>query len=270
MIRRPISSTTQWILQILSIAVIVGGYSFMSWRQHQINPSDKTIPTISQFVDCWKTLIVQEPRNPIKLRKWLPNDLAASGTRLFLGLAGGVALSFFVGMGMGVHPPVEAFFRWPIKVLGSIPPTAMLAIYFVIFGIGLNMYVAMIALGIFPALSLSIYRACITDVSDHSIYKAYTLGADSFEVIMDVVFQQILPRIIEFVRIAVGPALIFLIAAEWSNADVGFGYQLKIQSRLSNMNVVYTYLAILALFSFGIDSLLFNLRRYCCPWFGKE
>lgn len=265
MIRKPINKSTEWILQIASIAVVIAGYSFMSWRQHEINPTDKTIPNLTQFIEGWKTLCVPDPSDRI----WLLDDLYYSGQRLLLGLSSGVFLAFVIGMSMGVYPAIEAFFRLPIKILGSIPPTAMLAIYFVIFGIGLKMYVAMIALGIFSSLALSIYRAVVTDVSDHAIYKAYTLGADSTEVIMDVVFQQILPRIIEFIRIAVGPALIFLIAAEWANADVGFGYRLKMQSRMTNMNVVYSYLAVLGLSASCIDWCLLKTRKVLCRWFEK-
>lgn len=266
MIRRPISQRLGIILQVVSVLLIIGIYSFLSWRQHVINPIDKTIPTLHQFVDGWKTLCSPDSSK----RYWLIDDFSRSGQRFGLGMLAGVSAAFLIGILMGVYPIIEAFCRWPVRIMGSVPPTAMLAIYFVVFGIELKMYIAMIAFGIFPGLAMSIYRAVITDVSEHAISKAYTLGSDSLEVITSVVLQQILPRIIEFVRIAVGPALIFLIAAEWANADVGFGYRLKLQSRLQNMNVVYTYLAILAITTSLIDYYLLILRKRLCGWFEKE
>ena len=141
--------------------------------------------------------------------------------------------------------------------------------YFVIFGTQFQLYIAMIALGIFPTLAQSIYQAAKNDVSDHAIYKAYTLGASQMEVIWNVIVPQILPRIVENVRLQIGPAMIFLIAAEWVNADVGFGYRLRIESRLTRMSVVYTYLAILGLFGFAIDHALSWTRRRLSPWFGE-
>ena len=42
---------------------------------------------------------------------------------------------------------------------------------------------------------------------------------------------------------------------------------LRMQSRLQNMNVVYTYLVILAVAGLMIDWLLIRLRRWLCPWF---
>ena len=83
----------------------------------------------------------------------------------------------------------------------------------------------------------------------------------------EVVLRQILPRIIENARLQIGPAMIFLIAAEWALSDVGFGYTLRIQSRLQNMNIVFTYLAILAVAGLVIDWSLIWLRRWLCPWF---
>jgi NitT/TauT family transport system permease protein len=263
-IRQPISNQLRITIQLISVALIVCFYSYLSQRQHAINPTDKTIPTFTQLYDAWKILLSPDSSKKI----WLLEDFYYSGMRFVSGLSLGVFAGFLIGILMGVYPIVEAFFRWPIKILGSVPPTAMLALYFVLFGIEFKMYIAMISFSIFPGIALSIYRAALTDVSEHAISKAYTLGASSVEVIIDVVLRQILPRIIEFIRLAIGPALIFLIAAEWANADVGFGYRLKIQSRLSNMNVVYSYLCILSLVSFLIDYSLFQLRVKYCKWFG--
>ena len=67
----------------------------------------------------------------------------------------------------------------------------------------------------------------------------------------------------------IGPAMVFLVAAEWMLGDVGFGVRLKLQSFKTNMNVVYIYLAILGVTGFAMDSFLIWLRRRICPWFGQ-
>ncbi len=248
---------------VISIALLVGFYSYLSHRQHKVNPKDTTIPNFSQFVEGGKKLIGTDSAG----ENWLIKDSEATGVRLFWGLVIGISLSFFIGLGMGVHPPVEFLFKLPVSFLGKIPPTAMLAVYFVLFGTELKMYTAMIAFGITPALAMAIYGSVRDDVTDHAINKAYTLGASSFEVIWEVIVAQIFPRIIENIRLAIGPALVFLIAAEWATADVGFGYRLRIQSRLLNMNVVYSYLIILGIFGWIVDWALLTFRKWYCPWF---
>lgn len=263
MIRQPVSQPTRLALFAVGVAVLVGGYAWMSHRAHAENPRNKTLPNWSQFVEGWQRLSAGEGG----LDFWA--DVRASGSRLALGVGAGVLLAFLIGLAMGCFPAAEALLLPPLSFFAKIPPTAMLAVYFVFFGVtGAQIFVALIALGIFPTLAQAIAQAAQKDVTDHALSKSYTLGASSFEVVWEVVLQQILPRILEAARLSIGPAMVFLIAAEYALADVGFGYTLRLQARLQNMNLVYTYLAILGAAGLVIDWLLILLRRWLCPWFG--
>lgn len=261
MIRQPVKETTANALGILSIVGCICFYAVLSIRQHQINPYDTTIPGFFQFIEGFQKLLSEN---------WLIKDTIATGSRSLIGMSVGVTISFIIGISMGVNSYVEAFFKWPVTVFSYLPPTAMLAVYLALFGHDLLMFTAMIALGIFCQVTKSIYQAARTDVTAHAIYKAYTLGASDFEVIYEVVIWQILPRIIDSIRHSIGPAMIFLIAAEWSFAGEGFGYRLKYESRPSHMNVVYIYLMVLGLFGFVSDWLLLDFRRYLSPWFEQK
>lgn len=263
MIRSPIKQQTRWFLNITSILILIGLYSFLSYRQHVINPHSLTIPNLSQFIDGWKMLL-----HPQHGRSFILNDLIATYERHLTGFALGVIASLIIGIAMGCYPKIESLFELPLSIFSRIPPTAMMAFYFMIFGIGNEYYYAVIALGIFPILTQTICQSVKKDVPEYYVEKAYTLGASTMEVIYNVVYKQILPRIIEGIRMQVGPAMIFLIAAETFNASVGVGYRLRMESKLSNMNIVYTYLAILALSGYLMDYSLIYLRRKLCPWFG--
>lgn len=263
MIRQPISQPTRLALFAAGVAVLLASYAWMSHRAHVENPRNKTLPNWSQFTEGWQRLAAGNGG----LDLWA--DVRASGSRLALGVGAGVLLAFLVGIAMGCFPAAEALLLPPLSFFAKIPPTAMLAVYFVFFGVtGAKIFVALIALGIFPTLAQSIAQAAQKDVDDHALYKSYTLGASDFEVVWEVVLRQILPRVLEAARLSIGPAMVFLIAAEWVLADVGFGYTFRLQSRLQNMNVVYTYLAILGAAGLVIDWLLILLRRWLCPWFG--
>ncbi|TWT94813.1 putative aliphatic sulfonates transport permease protein SsuC [Botrimarina colliarenosi] len=263
MIRQPISDTSRFALFALSVVVIVAGYAWMSHRAHVQNPKNKTLPNLSQFVEGWQRMATGKGGIDFV------GDVRASASRLALGVGSGVLLAFVVGLAMGCFPAVEALLLPPISFFAKIPPTAMLAVYFVFFGVtSIQIFVALIGFGIFPTLAQAIAQAAQKDVDSHTVSKSYTLGASSFEVVWEVVLRQILPRIIENARLQIGPAMVFLIAAEFALADVGFGYTLRMQSRLQNMNLVYTYLAILAVAGLAIDWVLILLRRWLCPWFG--
>jgi ABC-type nitrate/sulfonate/bicarbonate transport system permease component len=49
--------------------------------------------------------------------------------------------------------------------------------------------------------------------------------------------------------------------------NAGLGYQIRMQSRILNMSVVYVYLAILAIIGLVAEWSLATLRRKLCPWF---
>jgi len=266
MIRQPIPRQWAVALGILSIVVLVSCYFFLSHRQHQKNPNDKTIPNWTQLKEgIGKATEVNRRAD----ERWVVVDAIATAKRLFLGLLFGVVGALVLGMLMGCFAVFEAFLYPPLALLAKIPPTAMLAVFFVVAGTDTEMYIAMIAFGVLPTLAQTVYLA-VKDVPDELQFKAYTLGASHAEVIWNVIFRQVLPKLLDSIRLQVGPAMVFLIAAEMVVGDVGFGYRIRIEFKKLNMNVVYPYLALLAAFGFGMDFGLNRLQRWLCPWYAKE
>ena len=119
-------------------------------------------------------------------------------------------------------------------------------------GLGTPMYVSMIAFGVLPTMAVAIHLT-VKSFPDELQFKAYTLGASHAEVIWTILFQFVLPKLIETTRLMIGPAMVYLIAAEMIFGDVGFGYRIRLQSKLLDMSVVYPYLAILAAFGYLMD-----------------
>lgn len=251
---------------LASVVFLLLLYTGLSIVQHRSNSNDTTIPTWSQL----KSGVIQcIEKNPRSGERWIVEDLKATMTRLLLGMTIGVSCALVVGLLMGCLGHVEAFLMPPLTLLALIPPTAALAVYFVVAGTGMAMYLLMIAFGIGATLARSIYLS-VRDVPAELLYKAYTLGASKCEIIIDVILRVIFPHFINAVRLHIAPAMIFLIAAEMVVGDVGFGYRIRLQSRLMNMNVVYPYLAVLAGIGFIMDWGLRVVQAKLCPWFESE
>jgi NitT/TauT family transport system permease protein len=263
MLRQPIGPTRGIVLRLLSVLVLLGLYTALSYHQHQKNPNDTTIPSWSQLAEGVKKIVELNPRHH---ERWIVVDSEATLTRLFLGLGFGVFGAFILGLAMGCSGSLESFFLPPLSLLAKVPPTAALAVFFVMVGTELEMYVTMVAFGILPTLAQGIYLS-VRDVPEQVIHKSYTLGASHFEVIWNVIVRQILPKFIDAVRLQIGPAMVYLIAAEMVCAGVGFGYRIRIQFKKLDMDVVYPYLLLLAVFGYLLDWLLVYLQRRSCPWF---
>lgn len=262
MIRSPISPWATAVLSILGVALLFLVYSGLSRRQSAINPKQRVIPGWEVFMDGAERLVAPQGERP----SMLYTDLRATYWRLLLGLSLGVVLSVLVGIAMGAYTWVEATLAPIISFLAKIPPTAMLPIYFVLVGTDQTMFTAMVALGIFFTMAQSVYQAIVNEVKDVAINKAYTLGASDAEIIYEVVWKQILPSILDNIRLQIGPAMIFLLAAEMLVGGEGIGYRIRMESRVLNMSIVYIYLGLLGFTGLLADWILVWLRRKVCPW----
>ncbi len=229
---------------------------------------DRAVPTWgSLYRDGWLRVIT--PQGLRQDEYWLWEDAQATACRLLAGLFVGILLSVILGILMGSFSVIEALCVPPLSFLTKIPPTAMLAAFFVLVGTSFRMYVTMIAFGTLPTLAQTIYQSAKKDVPDTLINKASTLGASQPELIWNVIFKQILPRLIDAIRLQVGPALVLLIAAEWMVSGEGFGYRLRLFYQRTDMSVVYLYTFILGAVGLVVDYALTWFRRLLCPWFGE-
>jgi NitT/TauT family transport system permease protein len=267
MIRRPIPNWLFWLLAIGGVTVLLGSYELVSARQTRINSLQTTIPSFEKLAGGLKQIFQPQglPENPKPSMFWV--DIRATLWRLGIGISVGVLASIVVGILMGAYRWIEAPLGPLVMFLSKVPPTAMMPIYFALVGTDQKMFTSIVALGIFFSMSQSIYQAVRQDVSDELINKAYTLGASEMEIIYEVIWKQILPKIIDSIRLQIGPAMVFLLAAEWVVGNAGMGFQLRMQSRILNMSVVYVYLAILAIIGLLAEWGLASLRRKLCPWY---
>ena len=267
MIRLAIPRWLFWLLAIGGVAVLLGAYETVSARQTRINELQTTIPSFEKLGEGLLQIFRPqgEPENPKPPMFWV--DMRATLWRLIIGMSVGVAASVVVGVLMGAYRWIEAPLGPVVMFLSKIPPTAMMPIYFALVGTDQKMFTSMVALGIFFSMTQSIYQAVRQDVSDEAINKAYTLGASELEIIYEVIWKQILPKIIDSIRLQIGPAMVFLLAAEMVVGNAGLGYQIRMQSRILNMSIVYVYLAILAIIGLIAEWGLVTLRRKLCPWY---
>lgn len=262
MLKQPIAKKWKIALVVASIVALLAAYTLVSYLQHVKNPDDTTIPSWRQLAAGVGRAFAARASG----ERWIVTDSIATGARLFLGLSVGVLGAVVLGLLMGCHQGVESFFVPPLSLLSKVPPTAALAVFFVMVGTDTEMYVAMIMFGVLPTLAQAVYLS-VKDIPDELVYKAYTLGASNGEVIWNVIFRHTLPKIMDSIRLQIGPAMVYLIAAEMVCAGAGFGYRIRLEFKLLNMDLVYPYLAFLAAFGFGMDRGLRRLQRALCPWY---
>jgi len=250
-------------LMALPFVLVFIAYALGSEARRAVNPADKLLPAPAQIVET-ATRVVQEPdRRSGETLFW--NDTFASLKRLTLGVSIGALIGLLCGLGIGLFPVVHAGFNTFVAVLSMIPPLAILPILFIIFGLGEVSKVALIAIGVTPFLIRDL-AAKTAELPSEQIVKAQTLGASSFVIALRVALPQVMPRLIQAVRLALGPAWLFLIAAEAIASEEGLGYRIFLVRRYLAMDMIIIYVMWITALAFMIDWLLRQASRKFYPW----
>ena len=250
-------------LALLPFLLIVLVYMVGSAERRAVNPNDKILPPISEMAASVKRLAFEpDPRNG-QYVLWA--DTASSLQRLLVGLGIATAIGLTLGLALGVLPIVDAAFRPVVAAICLIPPMAMLPILFIVFGLGDLSKVVLIVFGVAPFLTRDMAFA-VERLPREQLIKAQTLGASTWQVAIRVVLPQIMPRLITCVRLALGPAWLFLIAAEAIASTEGLGYRIFLVRRYLSMDVILPYVAWITLLAVITDWLLVRLSHFISPW----
>ena len=221
------------------------------------------LPAPSTIAETAQRLFTEPDRRSKEILLW--NDTFASLARLLGGVAISAALSLALGLAIGLLPYARSLFSRFIAVLSMVPPLALLPILFIVFGLGEVSKIVLIVIGITPFMSRDLAQR-VMEIPKEQIVKAQTLGASSLVITTRVALPQILPRLISNVRLSLGSAWLFLIAAEAVASNVGLGYRIFLVRRYLAMDVILTYVIWITILAFIIDWLLKSLSRRAFPW----
>ena len=229
------------------------------------NPDDKLLPGLSTIGAAIERVAFEPDRRTGDYLFW--GDTTASLTRLLTGVFVAAVLGLAVGVPNGLLPWFGAFWSPWVRALSMIPPLAILPILFIAFGIGELAKVMLIVLGTAPFLMRDIEQR-VRELPREQIIKAQTLDATSWQIALRVVLPQVFPRLMDGVRLSLGSAWLFLIAAEAIASTDGLGYRIFLVRRYLAMDVILPYVAWITFLAFLLDYGLRQLNRRCFPWYG--
>ena len=250
-------------LALLPFGAVLLAYVIGSEIRLAENPSDKLLPAPEKIGETMKRLMTEGDKRTGRILFW--HDTWASLQRLGLGIGISAALGLVFGVLIGLLPLVRSFLAQFVAVLSMIPPLALLPILFIVFGLGELSKVVLIVVGTLPFIIRDLSQRTL-EIPQELLVKAQTLGASSWVVAIRVALPQVMPRLIQAVRLSLGPAWLFLIAAEAIASDLGLGYRIFLVRRYLAMDVILTYVLWITLLAFLIDWLLRLASRRFFPW----
>ncbi|MBE0507022.1 MAG: ABC transporter permease subunit [Marinospirillum sp.] len=260
------SRFTRVLLGLAPLLLLLLVYLVASDLRLTANPDDKLLPSLAQMGDAISRMALEPNQRTGDYIFWV--DTFSSLQRLLLGVLIAASLGLLVGLLTGALPLFGAGFSPLLTILSLIPPLALLPVLFIVFGLGELSKVALIAIGITPFIARDIQRRA-QEIPVEQLIKAQTLGASTAQVMVRVLLPQLMPRLLDAVRLSLGAGWLFLIAAEAIASTDGLGYRIFLVRRYMSMDVIIPYVAWITLLAFVLDQLLAWCSRRLFPWHGK-
>jgi NitT/TauT family transport system permease protein len=253
----------QLIIGILPIVAILILYAVLAAARAEANPHDKILPTFTAMFQAGARLATEVDPRTGEITALA--DTTASLWRLAIGVAIATASTLLLGLALGVIPLIRSALGPLVTIIAVIPPIAVLPVLFIVFGLGEASKIALIAIGIAPFMIRDL-AAHVASLPVEQMIKAQTLGANSWQLTLRVALPQALPRLIDGLRLSMGPAWVFLISAEAIASDVGLGYRIFLVRRYLSMDIILPYVAWISILAIATDALLQLISRKAFPW----
>ena len=272
---RPRRLWTQSLSWVLFLAGIFA-YTQFSIARHHENPEDRVIPSGAQLWQGIKASVLEPAEEDDALdpgastyqrvtHSMLWKDTVSSSRRFFIAIALLVP-AVLIGLHMAVFPYAEAFFLRFILFFDKIVALSLLPILFIVFGIDEWSKIMLMVIGVGPTLMLDTYNIA-KSVPREQVVKAFTLKSTNLDVAYRVILKQILPQVINSVRLNLKPLALFLFAGEMIASTDGLAYRIAIMRRHMGMDIIIPYLLWVAVLLFGMDALLRVANRRLHPWY---
>jgi NitT/TauT family transport system permease protein len=252
------------LLMLLPFVLVLCAYFVSSAQRLADNPGDKLLPSAAQMGAAVERMAFTEDKRSGAYLLW--QDTGSSLKRLGVGLAISAAIGLCLGIASGALPMLGASLSPLLVVLSMVPPLAILPILFIVFGLGELSKVMLIVIGITPVLARDLEQR-VREIPAELLIKAQTLGATTWTLILRVVLPQLLPRLLISLRLVLGSAWLFLIAAEAIASEDGLGYRIFLVRRYLAMDVILPYVVWITLLAWLTDWLLKTVTRRAFPWY---
>jgi NitT/TauT family transport system permease protein len=272
---RTFSVLLSWALFITGISA----YLYVSHARHLDNPEDRVMPTVAQMARGMYDAALRPAEEDEAqatdgslarrfLNSMLWKDTKATSRRFILSMILLIP-AVLIGLHMGLFPYVGAFFLRFVLFFDKIVALSLLPILFIAFGIDELAKVMLIVVGVAPTIILDTFNLTRSVPGEQTV-KAFSLGATDFDAAYRVVFKQILPRVLNSIRLNLKSVMLFLFAGEMIASTDGLAYRIALLRRHMGMDVIVPYVLWVALLLFLVDLGMRLLNRKLHPWFRES
>lgn len=192
-------------------------------------------------------------------------DIAGTVSRALLGFALGSIVGIIAGTVIGRSMVVRDLTNPIVEFLRSIPATATLPLFIIIFGGEDGMRLAFIAYTVMWFVLINT-AAGVSTIHGTVLDMCKTFRVPVLKVFFRVMLPAALPKIFAGLRIAITVALLSAIVSELMLASNGIGNRLVIAQTQFRMGDLWAWMVVLALIGFVFNTVMEAVERRVLAW----
>jgi sulfonate transport system permease protein len=191
--------------------------------------------------------------------------LTISLNRVLLGLLIGGSLGLILGTAMGRSQTLDAYLGPMLRTICQIPTIAWLPVFMLIFGIGEELKLAIIAKATFFPLMLNSFAGARTAPTRfHEV--ADVLELNGWQRLRLVTIPAALPLLVAGLRLALSNAWHVLIVVEMLASAAGIGHLMAWSRTLFQLDVVFVTIVVIGATGWLMDAGMRWIERRLMPW----
>lgn len=191
--------------------------------------------------------------------------VAASIGRVAVGFTIGAAIAIIAGTAVGLSRSAEQLFDPTLQALRNIPSLAWVPFLLLWLGIDEAPKITLIAIGAFFPVYLNLISG-IRQADRKLVEVGYVFGLGNRELVRKIILPSSLPYLLAGLRIGLGQAWLFLVAAELIASTRGLGFMLIDGQNSARPDIMLVSIIVLALLGKISDSLLRIVERRALSW----
>jgi sulfonate transport system permease protein len=195
----------------------------------------------------------------------LQENLAVSARRAGLGLAIGVLVGTVLALVAGLSRWGEAVLDGPIQIKRAIPALALIPLLVLWLGIGEQMKVTTITLGVFVPVYIHTHNG-LRSIDSRYVELGESLRLRPAAFIRRIVLPGALPGFLLGMRFAVVAAWLSLVVVEQINSTSGIGYMMDLAREYGQTDVIIVGLVLYGLLGLVSDGAVRLVQRRALSW----
>lgn len=187
--------------------------------------------------------------------------VAISLYRVATGFLVGTGAGMLIGLAAGLMPVVGHFFDPLVSFLYPVPKIAFLSIFLLLFGVGHESKIAIIAFSSFFPVFIASRHAALS-VGSHLVWTARNMGAPQSTIFFRVFIPAAAPQLFSGARIGLANSFVILFAAELIGSRGGLGVLISAGEEAARFDLMLAGIVTFALLGFAADRILMSVRRH--------